>query len=90
MITAVAIMHNGVMHTGTPGKDRHHDLIHKIAQMMPIKRIVGEQGFVDEKFKFYNRMDAARHAIDCKQVIMGQAKIRHEFNGRELYSEDLW
>lgn len=90
MITAAAIIQNGVLYSGIPFKDRHHNVIRIIVDTAHIKPVTGEQGFIDEKGWFYDREEAAKHAIECGQVETGKAKIRHIFNGYELYSEDLW
>ena len=42
-----------------------------------------EQGFLDEHDKFYNRLDAWKHAWEHKQ-------IEGEYKPTELFSEDLW
>lgn len=89
MIKCAAILINGnTILTGL----RHHNIFQK-AKIDGINRldmIRGEQGFIDENGKFYNREDAAKHALECKQVETGKANVRHEFNGKTLYSEDLY
>jgi hypothetical protein len=87
MIVAAAILHHGIV-TGEKGQ-RHHHIIHRL-YLETGKSVRGIQGFVDETGKFYDRLDAAIHAIACGQVKPGVANIQHEFNGYALYSEDLW
>ncbi len=89
MIKLAAIkLENGTVLTGL-----RHDRIFRKAKEDGLNRlevIRGEQGFVDDKGNFLNRQDAAKHALECKQVEIGKAVVRHEFNGRDLYSEDLY
>ena len=42
------------------------------------------QGFLDEHDKFYDRVEAHRHAWEHKQI------ISEEYHPIELFSEDLW
>lgn len=88
MITRAAILLNGELWAGQDG-ERHHDVIRKISSHGK-KAHSGIQGFVTQTGEFLNREQAAKHAIECGQVISGHANIRHVFNGRELFSEDLW
>lgn len=91
MIVAVAIIQNGILFTGEPHKDRHHNLIGRIAKELNVRPVNGEQGFVDQTGKFYNRDEAGKHALECGQVVVNHANIRHHFNPRiGLFSEDLW
>jgi hypothetical protein len=91
MIISAAVKQNGHVYWGSPGKERHHDVIHRIATMMKIRPVNGEQGFIDQMGRFYNRIEAGQHALKCGQVIAGHANIRHAFNPRlGLFSEDLW
>ncbi len=91
MIIAAAIKQNGHVYWGEPRKERHHDVIRQIANLMKIRPVNGEQGFIDQKGKFYNRVDAGKHALECGQVVKNHANIRHTFNPRlGLFSEDLW
>ena len=41
------------------------------------------QGFLDENDKFYNRIDAKKHAQEFNQ-------LKENTSCAELYSEDLW
>lgn len=88
MITRAAILLDGELWAGKDG-DRHHDIIRAITANGK-RAHGGTQGFVTHAGEFLNRQEAARHAIECGQVIVGHANIRHAFNGRELFSEDLW
>jgi hypothetical protein len=90
MIVAAAIMQNGCLFNGVPFKDRHHDIIHHIETTLNIRPVTGKQGFIDQDEKFYTRKEAAIHAIECGQVVKGRANIEHVFDGKRLYSEDLW
>lgn len=45
-----------------------------------------EQGFLDEEDKFYNRIQAHRHAWWKMQVEIN----KEEYEPKELFSEDLW
>lgn len=44
-----------------------------------------EQGFLDEDWDFYNRIDAWHHAL-----IHHQLGVSDDTNKVPLYSEDLW
>lgn len=73
--------------------ERHHNLFWEyLISHQPDEGDASEciQGFVDERGVFYNREQAAKHAIECGQVVEGKANIRHVFNGKMLFSEDLW
>jgi hypothetical protein len=82
MITHVAIKYNDKIYS-LPQPFRHHDVIRQIGG------IYGEdiQGFLTDKGHFLNRAQAFVHA-----QFHGQVKPRgvNEYNGNELYSEDLW
>lgn len=88
MITRAAIMLNGELWAGEDG-DRHHDIIHSIT-IHGQNAHRGIQGFLNDKNQFLTREESAREAIECGQVIIGHANIRHVFDGKRLYSEDLW
>ena len=77
-----------------PRPARHHNILWAMHDVLENKdpsvrpKIVpakGEQGFVDEKGKFYNRMVAAIHAVAC-----GQVEEKKLIAPPNLYSEDLW
>ena len=67
----------------------HGDILHEYF-LMTGKRLFGEQGFIDSKENFHSRESAAQLALEAGQVQVGRANVRHEFNGRQLFSEDLW
>lgn len=91
MIVAAAIKQDGTVFHGTPRVERHHHLIRRIASLLHIRPVNGEQGFIDQMGRFYNRIEAGQHALKCGQVVEGHANIRHAFNSRlGLFSEDLW
>ena len=88
MIVESAISIDGKIFTG----HRHHNIINSTKERgLPFGYFrKGIQGFTDDKGNFLNREQAAKHAIQCGQVIEGQAKVKHIFNGKELFSEDLY
>lgn len=88
MIIAAAIVQDGFMYVGET-KHRHHDIIHRIFQETG-KTANGTQGFIDHMHKFHTREEAAIHALECGQVVIGEANIKHIFDGEQLFSEDLW
>lgn len=79
MIVEAAIRQNGVIYTG----HRHPNIIQDmVSQGLPTP-ITGEQGFIDEHKAFYNRIDAAAHALQCNQI----SSLKWP---PYLYSEDLY
>ncbi len=71
---------------------RHHNIFQQ-AKADGLDRLLvirGEQGFIDENGTFYNREDAGKHAVECAQVEIGKATVRHVYDGIRLYSEDLY
>lgn len=86
MITESAVWHRGILYKGK----RHHDCIRSAVEATGIKPVIGDQGFITDEGLYLNRYEAAQHAIACGQIVAGKAKIRHEFDGKCLYSEDLW
>jgi hypothetical protein len=85
MITGVAIRHRETLDLWVlPKPNRHHTLLHRLAKHIPdIAHGDLEQGFVDDERRFYDRTEAATHAIKC-----GQVKELH--TPPWLFSEDLW
>jgi hypothetical protein len=79
MIVKSAIKQDSIIYTG----HRHPNIIHAMVELGLPTPIRGEQGFVDENGVFYNRIDAAAHAIECGQIV----KLNWPPN---LYSEDLY
>jgi hypothetical protein len=88
MIIEAAILIDGKIFTG----HRHHNIINSTKERDLPRGYFrkGVQGFTDDKGNFLDREQAAKHALECGQVVTGQAKVRHVFNGYELYSEDLY
>jgi hypothetical protein len=78
MIVSAAIMKGQTIFTGR----RHADII---ASAMGGFFKNCKQGFVDENGKFYNRQEAAKHALACKQI----DKLHYGTSG-DLFSEDLY
>lgn len=87
MIVASAVWHKGHVYTGR----RHNNAIHNAVVATGIKPVVGVQGFVNEKGEFLDRLVAAKHAIECGQVKVGDPDSGgRPFEGIKLYSENLW
>ena len=67
---------------------RHCDAFY-ILKMFNMRRDIDyielAQGFLDENDKFYNRIEAYKHAYYNEQIDKMQ-----EYKVKELYSEDLW
>ncbi len=79
MIVASAIYHKDIIFTGF----RHNDIIHylvKLGYPTPIPN--SDQGFIDEKGNFMNRLKAKEHALKCGQITSTISNI--------MTSEDLW
>ena len=85
MITHVAILHHGTLHSmSKPG--RHHHIIHRI-YLETGESVDDEiQGFLDDQGNFLTRGEAYLHARDCGQLKNGQT-IHHD---DWLSSEDVW
>ncbi len=66
-----------------PPPNRHHDVIHMLAEMGHATPITGEQGFIDDQRGFVNRRDGAQIALDQKQTTGLKWPP-------DLFSEDLW
>jgi len=64
VIVAAAITQDGKIWTGV----RHCLVISKMVDEGLPTPIKGEQGFVDEFGKFYDRHSAGEHAIACGQI----------------------
>lgn len=85
MIVAAAILFEGKVYVGIHGKDRHHDVIRNIVRETGTKYVPNHgNGFIDDKGTFMHREEAGQHALAC-----GQLKSLR-YNGKKLYSEDLW
>jgi hypothetical protein len=87
MIIRAAILEKDTLFVGNEG-ERHHNIIHKIAAIYG--KSFGEQGFINDKNQFLTREQAAKEALLCGQVKVGYANIKHKFDGKRLFSEDLW
>ena len=84
MIVRAAIKVNGVVYIGAKGK-RHDSVIHDIVNIHKLPSPVGGvQGFVDNKHKFLDRHEAAKHAFKCGQL-PGDKECPDI-----IMSEDLW
>lgn len=84
MINAVAIIYKGRTYA-LYKPNRHHDVIALIHRMTGDMNIRGEQGFLNDKLRFLNRMEAALLA-----KATGQLCKCYFIRGGRLYSEDLW
>jgi hypothetical protein len=82
MITHVAIWYNDTIYA-LPAPNRHADVIRMISG------IDGEdiQGFLDDEGNFLDREAAMIHATACGLV---KSRRPGQYNGKELFSEDLW
>jgi len=98
MIVAAAIKDkNGKIWT-LPNPARHGNII-KLIQEQGLRSISPcVQGFIDNDGKFYNRFEAAEHAVSCDQQFLcydplgSGKKIRRDTPELPftLFSEDLW
>ena len=77
---------NGVVHSPKPA--RHGDIIHALAEKTG-KPVPGdwEQGFVTTRLRFVSRREAFEIAVRERQL---KPRREGQYNGPELYSEDLW
>lgn len=82
MIVAVAIRTEQDTYE-LPRPARHHDLLHRLADMGHVTPVTGEQGFIDDQHGFVGRERAAQIALE-----QGQVKSLHA--PPSLFSEDLW
>lgn len=82
MIIAVAIRTEQDTYE-LPRPARHHDLIHKLAEMGHTTPITGEQGFIDDQVGFVDRELAAR-------IALWEGQIEKLHAPPNLFSEDLW
>lgn len=79
MIVASAILKNGEIYTGK----RHSDIFRDTLPLGCLKGDDSIQGFVTDKGKFLNRIEAGQHVLKCGQI----KELRCD---NQLYSEDLW
>ena len=84
-------MCDGIIWT-LPRPARHHHIVwvmNKIGETLsddhPVMIYRREQGFIDDKGTFFNRIDAAVIAKECKQLLNGKLLAPPR-----LFSEDLW
>lgn len=72
---------------------RHSDIIlqFKLLGFHPSKEYkIVEQGFIDHKNNFLNRIDAWKHADECGQLAANIKADRAMEEEPQLFSEDLW
>lgn len=72
---------------------RHSDIIlqFKLLGFHPGKEYkIVEQGFIDHKNNFLNRVDAWNHALNCGQLAANIIEERDMKVEQQLFSEDLW
>lgn len=87
MITGVAIRYNNKEYR-LPKPNRHHNIIRTIAEENG-EGIKGPdiQGFYTDTGIFLDRKQAFHWANYCNQV---KPRGPNEYNGNQLFSEDLW
>ena len=87
MIVGVAIRYDGKEYR-LPKPNRHHNVIRMIAKENGVG-INGPdiQGFYTDKGVFLDRYEGMKYATAEGQVL---PRGIHEYNGNELFSEDLW
>lgn len=86
-ITHVALKYKGRVHA-MPRPCRHHHIFNEMYEKYGIEHVSNEeQGFLDDKGQFINRREGLILAR-----INGQLKPRQpgQYDGDELYSEDIW
>ena len=88
MIDRVALkMERGTIYSLRKPK-RHHDVIQAMSEFESYGDIArSEQGFMTDKDEFLNRKEAFIYAKKLGQVL---PRKFHQYNGPDLYSEDLW
>jgi hypothetical protein len=77
-----AILVEGKIWTG----NRHHNVIHKYCEQTENGRIPAQhiQGFVTSHFRFVDREEGARIALEAGQI------SELSYSPTELFSEDIW
>ncbi len=83
MIVNVALKVNGVIVNAKTGKSRHRMVYEENPNINSSSEVI--EGFVDEKNNFYNRIEAVKYAIKCKQI-----DKRFYAKNESLFSSDLW
>lgn len=95
MIVSAAIKINGAV-ISMPRPARHADILRQIKGLHdPYDRPgwsyeVEIQGFITDQGEFLNRRQAYDHAIRCEQGTPNRRTSPGNYQGEELYSEDLW
>lgn len=85
MIIAAAIKQGELIHS-LPRPARHHDIIHAMVVNGYKTPITGEQGFINNRGRFLDRIRALQEAYLEGQVTPEQK----EGKSQQLYSEDCW
>lgn len=81
---AIRTVVDGVIHS-LPRPARHHHILHA---MIGLDRSLSEQGFVTSDGTFVDRPTAMEIALAAAQV--KRRKGLTDYDGPELFSEDLW
>jgi hypothetical protein len=95
MIIAAAIKF-GNMVCHLPKPNRHHDILHQLHGRTEsgFEGYDMEQGFLTDKGEFLDRSEAMQHCLKNGQVLGRRIELlKHSptnYNGFELFSEDLW
>ena len=66
---------------------RHGNCIEQLAFCKIQRPWKDIQGFMTNDFRFLDRVEAKKYAIECGQLIAGTEEFP---TATELYSEDLW
>ena len=93
MIVAAAVK-VGSLICSMPQPARHHDLLRQMALNGQRDYGCEEQGFVTDAGVFLDRKEAFKHAHQCGQGTPRRDDLLkanpNNYDGMELYSEDLW
>lgn len=81
IVAAAVRTPTGVSHMPPPA--RHHHIVHKLHDEYRIVSAPKDQGFLTSYGRFVSREEAARIAVDSRQITVPQW-------GNKLFSEDLW
>lgn len=84
-IVAVAVRFGDVV-VSLPEPNRHHHVIHAYTKQNG-RVFPDEQGFLTSKGQFVGRKEALRIASHAAQV---RPRLHGQYDGPELFSEDLW
>lgn len=89
-ITAAAIKFGDLV-CWLPAPARHHHILRSVVANFKGRSDAGYlrevQGFMTDQGEFLGREDAYAHAHNCKQLL---ERKPGQYNGNELFSEDLW